>query len=174
MVKKNKKMLIILAFILLILAVTATFFLIRNEGNMTLTQEQYQLLKDSILPLSLQQMNATERYNAWTILNSMRNIEFSENRSSGESGVSLATWILEMLNVGEIKDFVVVEKNVECAANVSGIFVATFVSEGGDTYYIWYHQTWGLQAIVKGSRNGEIVYDRIFHTIVDGRIVERE
>jgi len=146
-----------------------------NGGNdMELTQEQYQLVKDSILPVSFDDMNAVERKNAWIILNAMREIGFIENRSQGESGVSVATWILEMLDLGAISDFTIVHYDNDVGYGVAGHFIASFISENGGIYYLWYNQTWGLSAVTKGDRYGEAVYDRIFHTIVDGEIRERE
>jgi len=70
--------------------------------EMELTEEQYQLLRDSLLHVD--HMNAIRRRNAWLILDEIKEIEFVENRCPGRSNVGDATWILDVFGVGEIKE----------------------------------------------------------------------
>jgi len=176
MVTKHRE--IAVTIILLIVTALTIFFIVRNnsevEDFMGLTREQHQLLVNSILPVSLESMNEVEVKNAFTILDAMREIGFVENRSPGESGVSLTTWILEMLELGEIRDFAIVENNSEGPGSVRGHFIARFSCENDEEYYMFYNKTWGLQWVRRGDRRGEAVFDSHLHFIDDGRIVERE
>ena len=160
-----------------VIIVVGTFHLMEREDSATvlnanedisLTEEQYQLLVDSILPGSLGQMNDIELQNAWLILNLMAEIEFVENRYPGESGVSLATWILDMLDVGRIKEVTisdVLQEDLEFA----NVLVMRLVNEDNRIYYARYNQTWGLTMVRKDSEDGEIIYG-INHAVIEGKL----
>ena len=187
MVKKlNKKMIVLIVVCALITGGSiASIFILRsdthsatlpNEGEAsTMTEEQYKLLHESILPIEFEQMSQTERRNAWLFLSTMAEMNFVENRAPGESGVSLATWILDLLGVGEISEFVVVDEVEDDGGyNVNAWFTARITNQEGEIYYIRYFQTQGLGFVNKGSVDGELLYSPVFHAIVDGQIFERE
>jgi len=142
--------------------------------EMGLTEEQYQLLRDSIRSASLEQMNAIERRNAWLMLDAMAEIEFVENRSPGESGVGLATRYLELLGVGEIKELAVVDIWQQNIDDLAAVLVMRIVNSEDRTYYLRYNQTWGLGIVTRDSEDGEIIFDSFIHSIRDGRLCERE
>ena len=138
--------------------------------EMGLTEEQYQLLKDSIIPASLEQMNAMRRRNAWLMLNAMVEVDFVENTYPGESGVGLAAWILSLLDVGEIEELTDTRVS-QGVHDLSDVLIMRFVSYDDNIYYIWYHRTWGLIMVKKDSEDGELIYSSDTHIIVDdGRI----
>ena len=141
--------------------------------EMGLTEEQYQLLRDSIMPESLEQMSATERRNAWLILDAMAEIEFIESATQGQSPVSFATWVLDLLGVGEIKELTVVRVS-EGAHDLFDILIMRIVNEEDDVYYIWYPRSLSLDMVTRDSEDGEIIYDSLIHTIRDGQLCERE
>jgi len=145
---------------------------INGENDMELTEEQYQLLKDSILFASLEEMSSMRRGNSWLFLNAMREKGFTENRQPGESGVGLATWILELLDVGEIKDLII-DRLEEGIHDLADVLIIRIVNEQNSTYYIWYNRTWGLSMVRKGTEDGEMVYSSATHFIKDGEIHER-
>jgi hypothetical protein len=181
--KRNKIILVIFISGLFIGAVVmGAFHFIDEEGpvplesgedEMILTEEQYQLLKDSIIPIELEQMSGIERRNAWLILNAMAEIGFVENRYPGESGIGSVTWILNLLGVGEIEELTTVRIDQEDEP-LAGVLVIKIVTIEDSIYYIRYHQTWGIDMIIKESEDGEVIYDRFMHSIIDGRICERE
>jgi hypothetical protein len=189
--KRNKIILVILICVLIIsIGVIAAFRLIDGQDSigedsppsmsvenggaeLELTEEQYQLLKDSILHEEIEEMSDIRRINAWFILNAMREIEFVENRSPGESGVGSATWILDLLGVGEITELSVV-RVTEGAHDLAGELIVRIVNTEGSTYYIWYNRTWGLGEVTKESEDGEMIYNSLMYTIIDGRICEPE
>jgi len=180
--KRNKMILVVLISVLVIgTAIVSAFHLIDGGDGMMLTEEegieltaeQYQLLRDSILHVELEDMCNIERRNAWLILDAMAEIGFVENRSPSESGVSRATWILDMLGVGIIQELTVVRVS-EGIHDLVDVLVIRILNTEGRTYYAQYNQTWGLGGVRKGSEDGEIIYSRIMHAIIDGQICRRE
>ena len=145
--------------------------------EMGLTEEQYQLLVDSILPESLEQMNVIRRRNAWLILDTMAEIEFLENAAQGQSPVSYAAGILDLLNVGEITNITVVqvEREIdEYTDSVFDILVIKITNEDGEIYYLRYPRASLLSRVTRGSEEGEIIYESQMFTIRNGRLCERE
>jgi len=141
--------------------------------EMGLTEEQYQLLRDSILHKELEQMNAIERRNAWLILNAMAEIEFVESATQGQSPVSFAAWILDLLGVGEIKELTV----VRLSQGVHDLFdnlILRIVNEKDNVYYIWYPRSLSLEMVTRDSEDGEVIYERAMYTISDGRLCKLE
>ncbi|MCL2354676.1 MAG: hypothetical protein FWC68_02110 [Oscillospiraceae bacterium] len=146
--------------------------LINDEDEMLLTEEQQQLLKDSILQELFEEMNNRQRKSAWMLLNAMDEVDFVEHTHPGESGVFNVMWILGMLGIeliGEIEivsydndDIVILG---EGPSNVLGYFVARIIVENGEIYYLHYHQTLGLQMVIKGSEDGKLLYSPISHSI---------
>ena len=128
------------------------------EVQVPVTEEQYQLLRDSILSDSLEQMNEIRRRNAWLMLDAMAEIGFVENTYPGESGVSLATAILEMLEVGEIKE--VTSAQIDPGFHdLDGVLIMKIETYDSSIYYVWYNQTLGLRVVRKDSEDGEVIYD---------------
>jgi len=182
MVMKRYKLIVILICVLTIsVGVVSTFLsrdgedsmLVANEGDeMTLDEVQYQLLKDSIRNVEIEEMSSVRRRNAWLILDKMKEIKFVENTYPGESWVAHATWILDLLDVGQITELFVVRVNQN--NSLAAELILRIVNEEDSTYYIWYNRTWGLGMVTTESENGEIIYDSIMHTIINGQICERE
>ena len=192
MVKKMKIFLIIVILVLIAGLIVAGIWFFGNgepmetpsptlpsdEGGSTLTEEQMELLKTSILRAEFEQMNDTRRYNALLFLEAMREIDFQETRPH-ESGVSFATGILGMLGIGKIAEFTVVEID-EGHHELDLIFIAKITCEDGGIYHLLYHTSWGLQMVVEGDYDeGEVIYDRMTHAIIDDedgnpKIIERE
>jgi hypothetical protein len=143
------------------------------EDEVTLTEEEYQLLQDSIRPAALEQMCNIERRNTYLILNAMADIAFTENRAQGQSNVGFATRILDLLGVGEIKEITPLRID-QNDGTLQGILVTRIITVDDSTYYMRYHQTWGTDIVRKESEDGETVYDRFMHVLYDGRLCERE
>jgi len=192
MVTKRNKIILVISLCVLIISVGVVVFsyltdqeksmsvangedemMFSEVGEIELTEEQYQLLQDSLLHNSLEEMSSIERKNAWLILNVMDEIEFIENRYPGESGVDIAVWTLELLGVGEIReiDFVRIE---EGAHDLAGTLILKIVNQESNVYYIWYNRTWGLGVVTTESEEGEMIYNSAIHTIRDGQICKRE
>ena len=154
--------------------------LINGGAEMRLTEEQYQLLESSINSESFEQMNDIKRKNAWLFLNAMAEIGFVEGRYPGQSRVGLATRILELLGVGEIQELEIVNYENDIydpdrgTYGVNGYFIARIVGENDLIYYVHYFQTGGIGIVFKDRDNGEIIYNRALHTIIDGRLCKRE
>jgi len=184
----NRKIILGIGVLFIVMIVMGVFHLREKEGSMPdtngnyqvtiyeltleemgLSEDQYQLLRNSLLHVD--HMNTIRRRNAWLMLDAMAEIEFVENRSPGESGVGLATRLLELLNVGEIKELTVVDIWQQNIDDLAAELFIRIVNSENRTYYMWYNQTWGLVMVRKGSEDGEIIYSSIMHTIVeDGRI----
>jgi len=137
--------------------------------EMGLTGEQYQLLRDS-LP-HVDQMNAVRRRNAWMILNEMREIEFVENECPGQSNVGFATWILDIFGLGEIKEIFTV-RILESVSLIEDLLILRVINTNNNTYYLLYHQSWGLWEVTKENENGEIIYSKTTHIVWDGKMHE--
>ena len=175
MVMKKKLILLILIFILFIGGIIVLYFLntsnqnrIREDG---LTQEQYQLLVDSLIPTTIEEMNDTRRKNAWLILDVMNDIGFGEHRRPGESRVGGATWILNILGFGELQEVTIVRYQ-QCYRNMNGYLIMRIISEENNIYYVQYFQSGGLNSVRASSRDGEIVFDRGMHRIRNGQICD--
>jgi len=138
--------------------------------EMGLTEEQFQLLRDSILHID--HMNAARRRNAWLMLDAMAEIEFVENRSSGESAVGRATGVLDVLGVGEIQELTVVRVLEE--ESLAAVLVMQIVNTEDRTYYLWYNRTWGLGVVTRDNENGEMIYNSLIHVVRYGQLCERE
>ena len=133
----------------------------REDG---LTEEQYQFLSASIL--STDQMNTIRLRNAWLMLDLMREVEFVERGHPGESGVRLATGILEMLRIGEFRKVSFVEIVDD---GVVETLIMRAVNMDNNVYYLRYGRGLG----VVSREDGEILYNRVIHRIIDGRICYR-
>lgn len=136
-----------------------------------LTEEQSQFLRDSISDSDY--MSNVSRRNAWLILDAMAEIEFVENRYPGESGVGVVTLILGLLGVGEIEELTIVRVWQQNIDDLAASLTIRIVNMEGRVYYVWYNQTWGLEAITKESENGEILYDRELHRLTERGICHR-
>jgi len=142
-----------------------------------LSEEQYQLLVDSIMPESLEQMNAVERRNAWLLLDAMVGIEFTESAPQGQSPINYATWILDVLDMGEIRNITIVRIDREINDQADSVFdnlLMKIINEESHTYYIWYQRSGGLGSVIRGSEDGEVLYESQMHVVRDGRLCERE
>ena len=118
-----------------------------GRDEMTLTEQQYQLLEDSILLTELEDMSNIRRRNAWIFLNAMAEIGFVEGRYPGQSSVSRATWVLDVLGVGEIQELEIVNYENDIYDPDRG----------------------------KYGVNGQLIWDVVMHHITeDGQICERE
>jgi len=196
MVMKNKKIFLILLICIIFIStgVVAVWYLIsdegvgpledrrepenliRDEGEMLLTEEQQQFLKESILEIEFEEMNNAQRKSAWMLLNAMAEANFVENRQPGESGVFDMMWILGMLGIELIQEIGIVRYDnadvVEPYAipNISGYFLARVIVEDGRIYYLHYDQTFGLQMVMQGSEYGKLVYSSASHFIRRGEI----
>jgi len=145
--------------------------------EMGLTEIQYQLLRDSIRATSLEQMNATRRRNAWLMLDMMVEIEFVETGYPGQSRVGYATGILDLLDVGEIREITpirVVRAIGESTDSPSDILIIRIIDEEENIYYLWYPRSSLLGMVTKDSEDGEIIYDSLMFTIRNGQLCERE
>jgi len=135
--------------------------------EMGLTDEQYQLLVDSILPESLEQMSVIRRRNAWLILDMMVEIDFVESTAPGQSRVGYATWILDVLGVGEIEE-------LDIALLSQDALTIRIVNEDDEIYYLRYPRSSLLSRVTRDSEDGEILYEGQIHAVRDGRLCERE
>ena len=147
-----------------------------EEDVTLLTEEQYQLLTDSILPGAFEEMSNVERRNAWLMLDAMAEVEFFESNPS-QSGVGRATWILGMLSVGEIQELTVVRVEREIDDFTDSLvddLIIRIVNGEDSIYYVWYQRSSGLGMVTTDSEDGEMIYNRVLHTIRDGQICERE
>ena len=176
---KKKMLILILCCVFVISGMITGFFILRNgtyEGEVRvveeLTREQYEFLQAAVLPGEFEEMSDVERRNAWIFLNGMEEVGFNENVGSSGSGVAFAAWILDMLDIGEIVDFKIVEE-VECedGINLWGWFIAQIINQDGDVYYVQYFRTCG-EIVVR--KDGKRIYSRHTHIIFDGQIYERE
>ena len=154
-------------------AIYESLILPNEREPSTLTKEQYELLRESILPEELEQMNNIRRNNAVKFLETMREVGFRESGPPGESGVGLATLILELLDVGRIEEFTFV-RIAEGVHDLVDVFIARITNENHQVYYIWYNRTWGLSIVVKDHEDGEVLYNRISHILTEDGIVEIE
>ena len=166
---------IILIIALLVISIFLVYHLpmrttpIRDDG---LTVTEYKLLTESIMESHIEEMNSVERRNAWMILYTMQDIGFVESGTQGQSRVSSFAWILEMLGFGELQEVVAVRYQ-QCYYNL-GYLIMRIVSEENKTYYAHYFQSGlGIDSIRSGSQDGEIVFSRGIHTIIDGQICDR-
>ena len=117
-------------------------------------------------------MSDVERRNAWIFLNGMEEAGFNENTLPGESGVLSVAIRLDMLGIGEIVDFKIVElEECESGFNIMGWFVAQITDQDGQVYYVWYYQ--GNRPIIV-RKDGKTIYSRFTHAIIDDRIYERK
>ena len=140
-----------------------------------LTVEQYQLVQDSIL--NTEDMDEIRLRNAWLILDMITEVEFVETSPPGQSGVGLATWILEMLDVGAIQEITFVGIRRAEDEFIDSLFddlVLRIIGQEGQIYYIWYERSLGLKMVREENEDGELLYLRRFHTIIDGKICEPE
>ena len=176
--KRNKMILVILICVLVICTgIVGAFYLIGGddsigEEEIALTAEQYQLLRDSIRPIALEDMCNIERRNAWLILDAMAEANFVESAPQGQSPVSRATWILDMLGVGVIQDISAVRVS-EGIHDLADSLILRIVNQEDNIYYIWYQRSLGLGMVTTESEYGEMVYNRVLHIIIDGQICER-
>jgi len=136
--------------------------------EMGLTEVQYRLLVDSIMPEALEQMNAIRRRNAWFILDTMTEMEFVESATQGLSPVNYATWILEVLVVGEIRGITPVR------VSEGGSLIMRIVNKEDNIYYIWHPRSLSLARVTRDNEDGEILYESQIHVVRDGRFYERE
>ena len=186
MAKITKKIILIILTCILVISVSVVVFLfVINGRNFTtmingenkielveeLTEEQYQLLKDSIFYGALEEMNKVERRNAWMFLNAMREKEFAESRYPGESGVSMLVEVLDLLDIGAIEKLMIVrlEQGIHELADV---LIIRITNRKNNEYYVFYNRTWGVQMIRKNSENGEIIFNGARHIIWNGQIYE--
>jgi len=181
MVIKNKKTVVIILICVLVisLGIAGILYLMNDrsyntlengEDEMTLlTEEQNQLLKDSIFHGQFEQMNEIERKSAWLILNAMAEINFIENTYPGESGVANAVRVLGLLGIETIEEITIVRVN-EDVDDLARTFVARIINEKNEPYYILYNRTWNLEMVTKGSERGEIIYSSATHIIIDGQV----
>ena len=150
--------------------------LIRDEGEMLLTEEQQQFLKESILEIEFEEMNNAQRKSAWMLLNAMAEVNFVERANTGESGVFYAMWILGMLGIELIQEIEIVRYDNDDIVepgripNISGYFLARVIVENGKIYYLHYQQVTGLQMVMQGSEYGKLVYSSASHFIRRGEI----
>ena len=184
MVRKiNKKVLVmILCCVFVICGMITGFFILRNvmyeEGYVGgVTREQYDRLQAAIFPNEpeiLESMSDVRRRNAWIFLNGMEEAGFSGNSPPGYSGILSVAVRLDMLDIGEIVDFKIVEE-VECELgfHLMGLFIAQIINQDGDVYYVQYFRSEGLGPIRKDSIDGKIIYSLFTHTIGDEGIYER-
>ena len=184
-IKYKKIVVVILISVSIISIVVLGVFQLKNERAHTaltnggdevkLSEEEreYQLLRESILPETLEQMDSVGRRNAWLILNAMREVDFVENTVPGQSGISVVIGFLDLLDIGEIKETTVI-RTEQTGQQFAEILVLRLTNEDGNIYYVWYHQTWALQMIAKDAEDGQIVYHSRIHTMIDGQIRERE
>ena len=180
----NKKVIVlILCCVFVICGMITGYFILRNvmyeEGDVGgVTREQYDLLQAAIAPDEpevLESMSDVERRNAWIFLNGMEEAGFNENTPPGYSGVLCVAVILDMLGIGEIVDFKIVElEECESGFNIMGWFVAQITDQDGQVYYVWYYQGNNSFIVREGSKNGKTIYSIHTHAIIDDRIYERE
>ena len=172
----NKKILIIILICVLIIILSALsiFYLIRGirpskESDIILTDEQYQLVRDSVFHMEFEEMNNVQIRNAWQLLMAMEEIGFVENRQPGQSGVAGATRILDALGIEEVGtiDNMWIEEGINDNVRT---FVAIITSKDNEVYYISYNQILGLQMVRKEGESGEVLYSAATHYIVDGEI----
>ena len=143
------------------------------EASVPVTEEQYQFLRASILEID--DMDNIERRNAWLILDAMREIDFVESGQPGQSRVSLATWVLKLLDIGEITELTVVRFELgEFDNKHNDMLVIRIVNIKNNIYYFTYDRGRGLGRITMGSEDGERIYSRAIHTIRDGQLCRRE
>ena len=180
--ERKKRIILVITIVVLFfggiaIGAGAVYLMIRPESEIGradgLTEEQYQLLVDSMLRGEFEQMSDINRRNAWLMLDLMREVEFVENRYPGESGVSLATWILELLNIGEIQELEFVRIEELHYGDLAADLLMRLLSEESNIYYIWYNRTWGLQLVIAEDEYGEIIYSSGWHSIRDGQICDR-
>jgi len=189
---KNKKVILVILICLVIisLGVVGAFYLINEENGMAparergeitleregdevlLTEEQYQLVKDSITQRQFERMSDIERKSTWLLLNAMSEIDFVENAQPGESLAATAVIILGVLGVEAIEEITIIEV-AENVHFVDRTFMARIISDNNEIYYILYDPTWGLQMVIKDSEDGEIIFSRLTHIIIDGEVHER-
>ena len=177
--KQSKKVAIILIFIISVSAIVVGTLFLRNEddsvivrnqsGDTTLTEEQYQLLEDSIHSDTLNFLNDIERKNAWLILNLMEEIGFEE--AGSPSRVSLIPHILEFLDFDVIQEveFVRIEQEGQ---EYRQTLIMRVTNDEGRVYYLYYHQGGGLVLVLEGSEEGERVYGSISHMLYEGQLCE--
>ena len=145
--------------------------------EMGLTEKQYQLLVDSIMPEALEQMNAIRRRNAWLMLDFMTEIEFVDGSPPGHSRVGFATWILDVLDVGEIREITpvrVIRAIDESTDSPSDSLLIRILNEEDNVYYLWYPRSSLLARVTRDNEDGEILYESQIHVVRDGRLCERE
>ena len=181
MVMKNKKLILIILIVGLFTSGVAlgagVVYLITIETSDTneigLTAEQYQLLTISIMQSHLEELGNVEIRNAWKILDAMREVDFVENTYQGESGAAHATWILDMLGIGEIQELTVIEIQERFPGDLSSMLVMRIINETSNVYYLFYDQTWGLGIVREDNENGEMIFGSLTHFIRDGQICHR-
>jgi len=150
---------------------------VRIDVDVPLNDEQNQLLTESILPGVLTEMNDIQDLNSWLMLEIMRQVDFVEGRTQGQSGVGLATLILYLLELGEFKEIAAVRVIPSHISPKSDLILRAVNIEGG-VYYISYNRTWGLSSVTRGAvsvlEGGEIVFIRgITHNFdFDGNFIQ--
>ena len=142
---------------------------LREDG---LTERQYQWLLESTITGILDEMNDIEIRNAWLILDNFNRIGFVENTAPGQSSVTHATWILDMLGIGEIKDLSIEVYQYD-PMGLSTMLTLRIVNNSENIYYARFGQTWGIGSVFEDSLDGNLIYNNFAHQIRNGQICER-
>ena len=186
MAMKNKKLILIISVIgLFVIGIAigagVVYLMTRTDSDISppiyvearvpVTEEQYQILRASILQID--DMNNIRRRNAWLMLEAMQEVEFIENVGQGQSRVGFATRIFELWEIGEIDELVVVRID-RGTHGFNDALVMRIKSMENNIYYITYDQNRGLGRITRDSEDGERIYSRALLTVVDGQFCQLE
>jgi len=181
MAMKNKKIILIALVIGLftsgVVLGAGVVYLMTIETNgddkTGLTAEHYRLLTVSIMQSHLEDMSSVELTNAWLILDAMREVDFVENKQPGQSAVTHATWILDMLGIGEIQKITVIEIQERFPDDPAKQLIMRIINEENNIYYLWYCQTMGLVFVHEDDPEENMIYSRGMNFIRDGQICHR-
>ena len=178
---KNKKIILVIMIIVLFLVGIAigagiVYLITREEdyvpdvyiaATVPITEEQYQVLSENILSGQLEEMSSIRRRNAWLLLDAMAEIEFVEGRPQGQSGLGLATAILDLAGIGEIEEIIVVDTWLQFPDDSVTGLTLQIINLEGNVYYLRYHRTWGLEVLRRGSIDGEELFSPSNHTLIE-------
>ena len=179
MVMKKNKVIIVLVIVAIAIIGAISLNKWKNERSLTrarneitINEEQYRLLRESLLSREVRMMNNFERRNAWKLLNAMENAGFVENVYPRSSAAALAVEKLRLLGIDVIEeiDNVRIDGNQDSSA---ATLVARIRDDRNRVYYILYNQSWGLSMVIRGSEDGKIIYCNLTHFMLNGRIYER-
>ena len=171
---KNKKIIYISIAVLVLICGIIFLFIrpepLREDG---LTERQYKLVIEKVMDSHIEGMTDTDLRNSWMILNAFNEIGFVENRFPNESGVSMTVWMLDMLDIGEIKELDIEVYQYDPNGHLTQL-ILNLTNEKNNIYVFSYCQTWGMGLIFEdGWRNGNSLYNSLLHRIIDGQICER-